>query len=1018
MRKKHLLFFVIIGLLNFEGIAQKTATYTSPDATYREAMDLFTKEKFAVAQARFEQALEQEVDKNSELAIDAEYHSALCALYLYHKDAEYRLETFVMNHPESPWVKKAYYELASYNYLRKRYKKAVEWFAYTNPKDLNPEKRTEFHFKRGHAYFEQGMLTEARQDFAEVKDTDGEFAKPALYYYSHIAYTEDQFQTALDGFKKLETDPNFKPVVPYYISQILYKQGRYKEMLAYAPALMDSANTTGVKRLPEISRLIGDAYYRESKYSEALPYLERYHSETPKADRSREDFFQLGYCYYQSGDFQAALDNLNEASKEDDVLAQTAVYHMADCYLKLDQKNYARTAFKQASEMSHNMELKEDALFNYAKLSFELSFNPFHEAITAFEDYLAQYPNSARSDEAYEFLLNVYMKSKAYDKALASLDKIQNKDTRTKEAYQFVAFNRGVELFQAARYDEAMSYFDKVATYPVNAALNAEALFWKGEIAYTLHDHPRAATLYNRFLQEPGAYQTTVYNDAQYGLGYAYFNDRKYTSAAGAFRKYLAAFTGTDYKKKNDALIRTGDCYYVNKDYDQAISYYNQAIALNQPMKDYALYQKALCYGLKGQQQDEISVLTALIEEEPDSRYTADAKYQLAKTYLGLDKRSQATQWYENLLREHPNSPYIKFALVDLCLLNVKSGNNAKVLELWERIKTDYPNDKILIDAFNVVENVLVEEGRLDELPSNLGLTSADIEGKVYAAAADLAITGDCTRAIPKLEDYLQKYSPAIYGVPANYYLASCYFEQGRTDLALNSYNFVINQPVSDYTESALVAAATINYNNKNYSQALNHYMELESVARLQNNVLEAQIGQMRCHYLMGDMGYARDYADKVIANENTPEDIRRTAYLWRGKIRLEAKEYDNAYKDFVEVNKKKGASGAEAKYYMCEIAYFKKAYEAAETEIFQLIEDYSAYDEWKFKGFLLLADVYLGMEDYFQTRSTLNAIIDNVTEQWVVDEAKARLNVLTEIENRSQEGGSREEIQIDLNNK
>src|SRR5690606_34987477 len=121
-------------------------------------------------------------------------------------------------------------------------------------------------------------------------------------------------------------------------------------------------------------------------------------------------------------------------------------------------------------------------MFKYAKLAFELSYNPFHEAISAFEDYLNKYPNSSRRDEAYEFLLNVYMKTRNYEKALASLDKIQNKDARVKEAYQVVAYNRGVELFQSESYDNAEKNFDKVFTYPINPTINADARFWKAEI--------------------------------------------------------------------------------------------------------------------------------------------------------------------------------------------------------------------------------------------------------------------------------------------------------------------------------------------------------------------------------------------------------------------------------------------------------------------------------------------------------------------------------------------------------
>jgi hypothetical protein len=71
-----------------------------------------------------------------------------------------------------------------------------------------------------------------------------------------------------------------------------------------------------------------------------------------------------------------------------------------------------------------------------------------------------------------------------------------------------------------------------------------------------------------------------------------------------------------------------------------------------------------------------------------------------------------------------------------------------------------------------------------------------------------------------------------------------------------------------------------------------------------------------------------------------------------------------------------------------------------SETEIFQLIERFSSFDEWKYKSFLLLSDVYVGMKDYFQARATLNAILTNVQEQWVRDEAQQRIEALNTLEN------------------
>ncbi|MDP4952653.1 MAG: hypothetical protein NWQ53_03330, partial [Flavobacteriales bacterium] len=234
--------------------AQQTEIYTNEHRLYREAMELFDKEKYAAAQKGFERYMEASPDRHLEQHINADYHAALCALYLFHKDAEFRLEQFVLNHPESPWVRKVYFELATYNYKKKSYNKAIDWFESVDVRDLSASQTTEFHYKRGHSLFMKGRVDEARTDFYAVKDEPGEYQAPATYFYAHIAYESEQWQNAYDGFKSLENDENFGPVVPYYLTQILYKQGKYQEMLQYAPAFIDSSASDEIKRKPAISQ--------------------------------------------------------------------------------------------------------------------------------------------------------------------------------------------------------------------------------------------------------------------------------------------------------------------------------------------------------------------------------------------------------------------------------------------------------------------------------------------------------------------------------------------------------------------------------------------------------------------------------------------------------------------------------------------------------------------------------------------------------------------------------------------
>jgi tetratricopeptide (TPR) repeat protein len=173
----------------------------------------------------------------------------------------------------------------------------------------------------------------------------------------------------------------------------------------------------------------------------------------------------------------------------------------------------------------------------------------------------------------------------------------------------------------------------------------------------------------------------------------------------------------------------------------------------------------------------------------------------------------------------------------------------------------------------------------------------------------------------------------------------------------------------------------------------------------------------MRCHSKLGEDTQALAFANRVISDTGTPESIKKEAILMRGKTLKQQGDLDNAYKDFAELAKGTGARAAEAKYLMAEIAYEKKAYKPAEKELFELIQNFSSYSEFKYKGFLLLSDVYVGLDDYFQARATLNTILDNVSEPWVIDAARERIQKLDALENPPPTGNLQSEPdEIDLN--
>ncbi len=167
--------------------------------------------------------------------------------------------------------------------------------------------------------------------------------------------------------------------------------------------------------------------------------------------------------------------------------------------------------------MDFDKSVKEDALFNYAKLSYELNFQSV--AVNALRDYVKQYPGTKKSDEANELLAQVYLSTRNYKDALAALESIPNKSPRAAKAYQKVAYYRGVEFFNDRDYQKAADLFTKAIVANHDESIRALAMYWKAESFYALGRYEDAVKQYRIFIFNPSSINTPVYNTANYGLG-------------------------------------------------------------------------------------------------------------------------------------------------------------------------------------------------------------------------------------------------------------------------------------------------------------------------------------------------------------------------------------------------------------------------------------------------------------------------------------------------------------------
>lgn len=1012
MKQKIIVCLITVLLVSgFHVSGQKSAVYRYNDRDLYEGIELFEKQKYGAARNLLEQVVNETEGVESQLRAEAMYYYAMCAINLYNRDAEFQVYRFITENPESPHVNEVCFQLANYYHYKMNWARATMWYDKVDRQDLSIEQVPEYYFKKGYAYYMRKNYDAARVNFYEILGIDSPYTPPAVYYYSHIHYVEENYETALMGFKRIDTDPLFKGIAPYYISQILYLQKKYEEVIEYAPGLMESISE---KRLGEMAKIIGESYFMLERYKEAVPYLETYRDNT--AGYSVKDRYQMAFAYYKSGEYQKASEIFEKITYRQSEVAQSALYHLADCYLNLGIKNKALTAFGQASMMDYDQKIQEDALFNYAKLAFELSYNPFNEAIKSFNQYIAYYPTSERIDEAYNYLVMAYLQTKNFSMALTSLEKIKYKDADIEKAYQKVAFYRGLELYKNLRFIEAVDILERSLEYgKYDAAIRARTYYWLGEAAYRAGDLTAAETFFEQFMEEPQAHLQEEYGLANYGLGYIAFDKKKYGDAERWFSAYLRIEKDEGRKIVSDAYNRLADCKFVQQDYWRAIENYNQAIRLGKADRDYAYFQKGFTYGILNKLEDKLQVMKSIVTDLPESPYVDDALFESGRTYVALGNSNAALQEYERLVREYPNSSYMSKAQNQLGLIYFNQERYNRATEYFARVAKDYPGTPEANNALQSLENIYVRNDNIDGYLAFINKLGRDLSNKeqdslMYVAAENAYAGGDCRKAIESLDRYLRSHPNGNYLLNAHYYKADCHLKLGQPGEALVSLDYIAAQPRNMFSEPSLVASSRIHFEQGTYNVALNQFLRLLEIADDQSNISEATVGVMRCYYLLREYANAVNAAADVLNLQRLSGDEQREAWYTMAKSYMELNRTELALdyfsKNAADVSTKEGA---ESKYRVAQLMFNNAAalsvqdpgkYREIEEVIYEFIEQNTPHQYWMGKAFLLLSEVYLKLNDEFQAIHALKSIIDYyaVPDDGIVDEAVRRHENLAKI--------------------
>ena len=900
------------------------------------------------------------------------------------------LKTYLEQYPYTPYSDEIYLMEGVLHVEKEKYKQATKAFAKVNGKNLSRETQPMLLFYWGYALLKQENYEKALSYLLRVKQKESLYTPHARYYAGYCYYCTKDFQNALAEFLSVQHLAGYQQIVPYYLVQIDYAQGNYEQVYTRANQLLDTFPDN--KHNYELHRMLGEMYYQDSAYHDAIQHLEAYHTLTLEQEREplRSDIYLLGVANYKVGKYQEAIQQLKNIKEQKDSISESTYLHLGHSYLRVGEEEKAKLSYAAAMRLNINSRVREEAMYNYVQITY-LQGSALGDNITAFQDFLREYPNTKYTNNVYALMADMYMNSKNYKAAYDALVGIKQPDAKMQETIQFLRYQLGIDAFLQGNMKEAANWMTQVIKNEKKSShYKTEAYYMRAESRYRMLQYPACIEDIEVFVKQSNAPKSKNYTTALYLKAYALFNQQLLKQAEYVFRQYISRADSTQ-TLFTDALNRLGDCLFSSRQFDDAVATYERAIRLGNYATDYALFQQGYALGLLHRYPEKIQKMGQLSSRYPRSDYADDALYETARAHLQLDQNEEAIKMYTRILGQYPNSNKAAKAALELSMTYRTLKQYDKAIQAYKNTIQKYAGSEEAYAALEGLEQVYVETNNIsDYLAYTKTLnkinmrTSSQEDSLVYVTAELQYIMGNYEEAAAGMTTYITSFCPGgRYCVTALYYAANSFYQLRKYDAAQEQYSALAAIEGNPYMEEACMRSAEIAYDKEEYKTAAYYFQQMLRVASSSSMRITAQLGILRCNQHEGNIEAVIAAATQLLEQDQLTDNIRQEALYYRAKAHLSNQQYGLAVVDLTPLSKEvRTPMGAEAKYQLANAYFQLGSIELAEEEVMSFTQMQTTQQYWLAKSLILLSDINVQRNDIFQAKQYLLALQSNYQQQ------------------------------------
>lgn len=933
---------------------------------FREAVDLFEHGAYAKARAMFD-ALGDPL---------SQAYSILCAVKVNSSDYPELVENYLKSNPNSSLAPQIHFASALNAFAEGDYALAKqELNSVGGPENLPRKDRTEYTFMRGYSSYMQADKRTAIRDFYAVQSAPySVYTAPSQYMLGYMAYTEKDFGVARSWFALSGTDERFKSLSEYYTMECRFMNKEYTYVTENAPAMLD---TIPAERQGRLARMLSESYLVLGQNEKAMEYFRK--ENLGQASETPSDYFHAGSVYYALEDYKGAIENFSRITDRSDSLGQIANYDLAYSYIRTGDKVSAAEAFKDAASVSFRPDLQEDAAFNFAKLSFDLNGDT-----APFEDYIAKYTTEKRGEQIYNYMAIAALNNHDYVAAIDNYSRIEELDETQMGNYVKANYLRGSQLVSGGAWSDAVPYLRAAGfLYPRTDRFNQLSRYWLAEAQFNSGNFKEAEQLWEDLYNTSALWGMQEGALVTYNLGYAYYGEKKYETAARWFDLYTASQDGYC---REDAMLRRADCDFARHDYRGAVAQYRKVRAeYGSTNKIYPYYQEALALGLSGDKAGKEKVLKEVLKASSEAPMYSEALYELGRAQMENGSFAEAANTFENLRTSTADATFAARALIGkgMAYRNLKEYEQA--LAQYMQVVDLMPESQYSEEALMAINSIYQTTGEpqkyieyVEKNGLSVGKSTEEREAVYFNTAEQIYIAGNYNQAVNYLQKYLSDYPYGSRRGDATFYLADSYRRLGDKEKAVECFASVGRYlKEGSFAESAALGYASLSYELERFSEAYEGYVRLGEIAQMPENVAAAREGRLRSAAGARKWNEIIVAADEITASD-CPGTLKREASFLKAKALLATSRRDEAFSIFRDLSTLTSTpEGAESAWMIVQDLYDRGRYADAENKVYEYSSSFGSQSYWLARCFVTLADSFLAEGKTAQAKATLQSIRD-----------------------------------------